>query len=316
MDRTINSNDRKAIRPMRIPMNHDSIALFGSRARGDSDQLSDSDLLLVSDRRVDREKNAFAREGFSVSSFTWTQFDAMAASGSLFLQHLKQESVLLSDASGRLSSTLKSFRPKRDQSQRILENRSLFGLTSGTPDYVNTLGWAFDVLAVAVRNHAVLLAAQDETYLFSQQALVAWLTRKFGLSSTESALLGALRPLKQEYRGTGKVASADWRQLVSTQALVERIFFVNCAAEPEGLLNFARQRIASGPSVATWYLALRSYEGALRTMQPLLTADQAAELHCLEEVIRKPSPYSAADFGGLARIQARLNATWQILVES
>lgn len=293
-----------------------SIALFGSCARGDSDRLSDSDLLLVSDLRVDREKNAFAREGFSVSSFTWTQFDAMAASGSLFLQHLKLESVLLSDASGRLSSTLRNFKPKRDQSQRIIENQSLFELTSGTPAHINTLGWAFDILAVAVRNHAVLLAAQDGTYLFSQQALVAWLTQKFGLSSSESALLRALRPLKQEYRGTGKVVSADWRQLVSTQALVERIFCVTCAAEPAGLLNFARQRIALNASLARWYLAMRSYEGALRAIQPLLTAEQAAELRCLEEVIRKPSPYSAADFGGLARIQARLNATWQMLVES
>jgi hypothetical protein len=166
-----------------------------------------------------------------------------------------------------------------------------------------------------VRNHAVLLAAQDETYLFSQQALVQWLTQKFGLSSSESELLSGLRALKREYRDTGKVVSADWQQLVSTQALIERIFFVNCASAPENLLDFARQRIASTPSIDAWYLALRSYEGAIRAMQPLLTADQAAQLHCLEDLIRKPSPYSATEFGGLPNIQVGLNATLQMLLK-
>lgn len=297
-------------------MTQDSIALFGSRARGDCDQHSDTDLLLVSDRLIDREKNVFANGGLSVSSFTWVQFETMASNGSLFLQHLKQESVLLSDASGRLRSTLRNFQPELDHRPRIFENRSLFELTSGTPDHANTLGWAFDVLAVAVRNHAVLLAAQDETYLFSHRALIDWLTQKFRLSSTEAVLLGSLRTLKREYRGTGKVLSTGWQQLVATQALVERVFFVSCASAPKSLVEFAQLRLASTPSVEAWYLALRSYEGALRSIHPLLTADQAAELHRLEEVISKPSPYSAADFGGLPGIQDRLSEILVKLLET
>jgi len=169
---------------------------------------------------------------------------------------------------------------------------------------------------VAVRNHAVLLAAQDETYLFSHRALIEWLTQKFGLSSREADLLGSLRTLKREYRGTGKVSSAGWQQLVATQAVVERVFFVTCASPPKSLIDFAHQRVASIPPVEAWYLALRSYEGAIRSIHPLLTADCAAELHCLEEVIRRPSPYSAADFGGLPGIQSRLSAILANLPES
>lgn len=286
--------------------NHISIALFGSRARGDYDDLSDTDLLLVGDRLINRENNNLALQGFSVSSFTWTQLDAMASCGSLFIQHLKQEARIISDANNRLTSLLEAFQPERDQRSRIFENRALFELTAGTPNNVRTLGWAFDVLAVAVRNHAVLLAAQDETYLFSHHNLIRWLTSKFGLASSEASLLASLRPLKMEYRTSGRVLSAGSPQLAAVQAIIERIFFVSCAKPPQDLLEFAQQRAASIPSDNAWYLTLRSYEGALRSMSSLLTAEQCAELHNFEQLIRMPSPYVAMQFGGLSSIQNML----------
>lgn len=291
---------------MNAILNQQSIALFGSRARGDSDAFSDSDLLVISDHFIDREQNLFAQRGFSVSSFTWKQFEAMAADGSLFVQHVKQESIILSDADGRLQSVLGGFSPECDQRSRLSDNCAFFEVTCGTPDHIRTIGWAFDVLAVAVRNHAVLLAAQEESYIFSFASLIDWLARKYGLSSNELALLGALRPLKHEYRTTSQVRSADWQQLLATQTVIERIFSVGCTGAPKSLVEFSRERIDVVPSSRHWYLTLRSYEGAMRALYAMLAPESMKSFDEMEVLVRKPSPYAIADIGGFANIQAAL----------
>ena len=285
-------------------MRAEAVALFGSRVRGDSDASSDADLLLLTDRMVHRERNDFVSLGFSVSAFTWTQFERMAQKGALFLQHLKQESLVLRDPFGRLTRTLADFNPSRDLSTEITENAVLFAMTRGVPMDVATVSWAYDVLGVAFRNHAVLLSAQDGVYLFSYPALVARLSAQRGLSEREQYMLSSLRVLKHEYRTSGRVTSAGWRQLFETQVLMDKLFAVPCAARPQAALDFIDKRLAEPPNKRRWYFALRSYEGALRAISPGLTPTSVRGLDKLEATIRNPSSYSLAEFGSLELVQS------------
>lgn len=76
--------------------------LYGSHARGDKDALSDLDLLLVSDApQLSFETTA--------SRYTWAEIEAMAASGSVFLHHLRMEGRPLlesKEAAGRMRALL------------------------------------------------------------------------------------------------------------------------------------------------------------------------------------------------------------------
>ncbi len=64
------------------------LALYGSRARGDCDELSDIDMLSIGDERgkinVDQTDPRLC-----VSHYSWSEFEAMHRYGSLFLRHLK-----------------------------------------------------------------------------------------------------------------------------------------------------------------------------------------------------------------------------------
>jgi hypothetical protein len=67
------------------------LALYGSRARGDYDQLSDIDMLSLGDEpRIVLAQKADPR--LSVSHYSWTEFQDMHEYGSLFLRHLKMHS--------------------------------------------------------------------------------------------------------------------------------------------------------------------------------------------------------------------------------
>jgi nucleotidyltransferase-like protein len=67
------------------------LALYGSRARGDHDCLSDIDLLYVSDGPlcvpIDESDPRLC-----ISQYSWCEFEAMHQYGSLFLWHLKTQS--------------------------------------------------------------------------------------------------------------------------------------------------------------------------------------------------------------------------------
>ena len=62
--------------------------LYGSLARREADKLSDLDVLLISD-------GFEAGEASRLSRYSWEQFEAMHAYGSLFLHHLKLEGEVL-----------------------------------------------------------------------------------------------------------------------------------------------------------------------------------------------------------------------------
>jgi predicted nucleotidyltransferase len=67
------------------------LALYGSRARGDFDCLSDIDMLYVGDNPQNLQIDQ-SDPRLSVSYYNWLEFKAMHDYGSLFLWHLKMQS--------------------------------------------------------------------------------------------------------------------------------------------------------------------------------------------------------------------------------
>jgi hypothetical protein len=92
-----------------------AIWLYGSRARGDADEFSDTDLIAVSDSAtVEPQMLVPAISNPSVSQYTWDEVTRMASYGSLFLRHLELEGqpVYESDAAnGRLETILRKMGP-------------------------------------------------------------------------------------------------------------------------------------------------------------------------------------------------------------
>src|SRR5205823_2503831 len=110
----------------------------------DSDQLSDRDLLLVSGnfRAVEEASASMTSEGYSCAGYTWKKLRYLAARGSLFIQHLKQEGILLRDRGNQLGLLLKGFVPSLNNEAQLKSARRLALLTRCFADTDYCIGWA------------------------------------------------------------------------------------------------------------------------------------------------------------------------------
>jgi len=291
---------------MRPARDIDSLVIFGSVSRGDSDRYSDRDLLVVADRQHEYIDSSFVKAGYSPSFYTWQQLEGLARDGSLFLQHLKQESTVLRDRAGRLHELLDRFRPWKDYSAKLQENRRLFEMTRGVPAYAPALSWAFDVLAVAFRNHAILHLAQRGVYIFSYSALVSEFASEFGLSSAEVSLLKELRIRKQEYRTHPRSVEVSLLALQRTQALLEKIVQVKCLSTCLSSHEFIERLLSMPIKDLHWYYALRCYEGVYRTLGFMPTHDGGPACARLEDIFANPSPYKSAGADCMASLRMEI----------
>jgi hypothetical protein len=286
----------------------ESMAVFGSVPRGDADQISDRDVLIAGVARNSLVERALSKAGYSPSIYSWQQMEALSRDGSLFLQHLKQESQVLFDRDGRLRDLLEAYRPLGDYSHRIAENVQLFEMTNGTPECPALLGWAFDVLAVGVRNHAILQFANTGRYVFSYSVLVAAISKAHNLSATESQLLIELRRRKRDYRERCSVVNGTYETLKRTQAVIERITGADCLSRRLSLEDFVAHQIGSVSTNSHWYYPLRRLEGAYRAMGFTPALASSAMLREIELIFAMPSPYGGAGINSIEWIRTNVEA--------
>jgi predicted nucleotidyltransferase len=142
------------------------ISLFGSAARGDQDQGSDIDILMLIQNaplnRVIELRNwcadALSVPHETVSPYTLEAARAMASSGSLLLWHLKLEGRLIFQRQDAIDSLLETLKPFADYNNELdLYDDLVADVTQAWVDNRGPTELDLHVLQVVVRNACILL---------------------------------------------------------------------------------------------------------------------------------------------------------------
>lgn len=236
----------------------ESVCVFGSSARHSRDELSDRDVLIVANDYHRRREltTLWKQRGWSVAGYTPSRFLRMIKAGSLFIQHLKLEGIIIEDNGGWLFDTLDKAKPKKSYIGDAVASVSLalpierFDSDSLIRNYLITADLAY----VAVRNFGICYLAEKKQLSFDYGHIVTCLGEDFGLAHREVKLLGSLRAGKVSYRDSKECACIDGsigelRQLLSklfTDRPLEQIDY-----------NNPTRRLTGG------YTMLRDFEAAI-----------------------------------------------------
>lgn len=242
----------------------ESVALYGSTARGDSDAHSDCDIVLVDDcvTRLFATSGALQNRGYSCAAYTWSSLERMSAHGSLFVQHLKTEAVVLHDERERLGAFLQVYSPLSDYSRDINSTRDLMAITETIADCRQSVGWACDVLAVGVRNIGILTLANEGRYAFSFDSVLCGLRDIGALTSADVVILRKLRAFKSHYRARRYGLLPTLQEFQSILRIVTRRFGVDLAVRVYPIEMFSLGMIDRADKHRSKYCRLRLAEGA------------------------------------------------------
>ena len=293
-----------------------ALALFGSAARGDYDFFSDRDLLIVSDdaKTLRELKSKYDSAGWSCTAYSWRRLQDAADQGSLFVQHLKQEAILLSDASHRLAHLMDTFSAKASYKRESDQVASLIGnLVQHLPLCSAGPMWALDILSVGFRSLAVTNLANNGIYAFSNSGLADGLSRIGNVDEEEANQLKALRRYKSLYRQGIIVEHLDWVDIFEWIKLIDKAFSLGldsrCVRTRE-VVELALRDVSTERTDSSWYERCRRIESALWTLKPRFKKHRT-EFHkqrnSLLRIVQSPSIYAWHFTGGYTTIQQRLS---------
>jgi len=179
-----------------------SIAIFGSSLRPNFDKYSDKDLLIVSDSysKLNKLKNNYELAGYSVSTYTYKKLKYLSDLGSLFIQHLKVESRILTDQKGLLSKILENHQESLPSAKQIKESIEYFDFLKNIPDSKIGYAWFCDCYYVGLRNYLILKSAEIQNYVFSFLNLLSVLLKSKTIDNDDFEVLRQLRVIKKNYR--------------------------------------------------------------------------------------------------------------------
>jgi hypothetical protein len=174
---------------------------FGSQISGGANSYSDRDLLVICPS--EKRKNYLAEyggQGYSVSFYTPSQLKYMKIKGSLFLQHLKLESKVISDDNGdfkRFIDSCELIAPNMEELERCkssIKNAIL------SPKNKLLHGWLSDYLYVLSRDYFVKYFAAIGKLLFNADRLCSSIENQFNLAPNSALPFLELRTQKNIYR--------------------------------------------------------------------------------------------------------------------
>ena len=196
-----------------ISSNIESVCVFGSSARMTTDCLSDRDILVVAGEKQRRDDiiQYWCKRGWSVAAYSPRRFVKMIETGSLFIQHLRKEGIILEDSNGWLSRNIKYAKPKH--SYAIDAQRSVFlalpmERLDGDALIADELV-AADLAYIAARNFGVCYLADRDILTFDYSQIIKRLARDFNLGPEEISLLESLRSGKVAYRRDQKCSNVS-----------------------------------------------------------------------------------------------------------
>ena len=278
-----------------------STALFGSAARGDKDEFSDNDCLVVgNDRGSVFRCRCPSPQGFSCSTYTWRKLNYIANDGSLFVAHLRKEAVILNDPLRRLRTLLDNYRPHRSYETLKQDAFSLVRLLSAVPACPEGAGWAIDVLFTAFRTYAVPYLAEQGEFKFAYNELVdAVLIQRSELEEFRDDFL-ELRKGKSLYRRgefhclpTGKI-SVERSFLGLTRLLRLQVPMKRCDLRECLLQTLSELRLPQ----RCGYLNLRTLECASVAAGAVGTKLSALQLAPLQRQVLAPAAYAFDAYPG------------------
>jgi hypothetical protein len=179
-----------------------SIALFGSFTRPTFDKYSDKDILIVSDAidLLNEQKHHYEKQGYSVSTYTYSKLSYLSKKKSLFIDHLIKECKIQRDDDGMLKKILSTHKTKDIFDNEKIEAVKYFTLLSKVPNTEKGLSWFCDCFYVGLRNYLIIKSAENRALTFSYLELINTLFQENLITSKELSVLKDLRVVKRNYR--------------------------------------------------------------------------------------------------------------------
>jgi hypothetical protein len=280
-------------------------ALFGSVARRDADTLSDIDFLIVDDDplRLKTRKRWLEGQGLSVADYTWPRFVRLFERQTLFAMHLKLESRVLHDGSGRYRDLLSTTWRRSSYEDDFRQSLALFEVLQQIPASSMGRAWVLDHIAVAFRNSSILLLANDGEYVFSFSKVIDRMTARIRYSDQEAGALHKLRTIKRLYR-SGSDIHPTKEDVYSALQAADHAFQLGLGVEERRGPIIAPD--VAGSTSTEAYLYLRYIERELVSISHRYDRQFPAERQQLLNVVRDPHQYLWQAIYAADQIRTRL----------
>lgn len=192
-----------------------AVCLFGSQARGDQDESSDVDLLLITSERQPRHSSMGT---VSLSMYPIDDLIERAAAGDLFLCHLANEARPMYDPEGNLPRIKAAFQYRDSYDHEVGQASALGWLLGRFADKLPNPRLSNRRIAWCVRTILIAKSAECRTPLFAPAKLAAFsedlrvlklIQQKSAEGGPDQALLTQLREFLHRWGTPDPVPAAN-----------------------------------------------------------------------------------------------------------
>jgi predicted nucleotidyltransferase len=175
---------------------------FGSRQRGDFNNCSDKDVLILASnwKQIKFETDKLTSEGFSVSSFLFGKATYLIKTGSLFFKHIFDEGILISGSEERFHQLASQWYPAKDYEREIEGNLDLLEVLNFTPSSYVGIAVIVDILISSIRNILIRRLASQGCYVFSWSKIFEEAKKRNMIKEEDIRIFLIARQLKNKYR--------------------------------------------------------------------------------------------------------------------
>lgn len=170
---------------------------FGSLTRGLADKYSDNDLLVVC---PDRDRKSISEDcklsEYNISFFSNKQLSLMRDKGSLFLQHIKRDGIIIYDKGGAFASFLTGCHFISPDDNEIKRCESTLSFISTLPEERVLNTWKADFIYCVSRDYLIKKLAMEGLLAFSIDEIITLSLKCFNLTKEDFDKLKKLREIK------------------------------------------------------------------------------------------------------------------------
>jgi len=201
---------------------------FGSVNRGDNDEFSDRDILVVTPNDPEFDHNIYShliKSEYSISYYNYEKLTYLSINGNLFIEHLRKSGEILYDSSKRLSKILDNFKPLESYELKLSGAYKASSMFSTIPSNEIAGGWICDNLYVFIRNILVYKSAVDNSFRFGYKEIIEDYKEELELDISDIDALHEIRITKQKYRDKPhflKVSNNKIRQYFDVAGKISR----------------------------------------------------------------------------------------------